>query len=194
MLQTLTLIALAAVAAALFILAARRIARPLARLTAVTKRITQGDWSERAPAEGVAELKQLAADFNEMTDAVERDLARPARRASSALQTIADRVPGAVFQFSVDEDGALTARFFSRGGEHLDFRSFAREVIADDRGAWLDGMLAAARSGGAWHHEYRVHADGGGIAWMEAQRARPRTASSTATSPTSPSARRSRRS
>ena len=167
-LQTLTLIALAAVAAALFILAARRIARPLARLTAVTKRITQGDWSERAPEEGVAELKQLAADFNEMTDAVERDLG--ARRAAEQrLQTIADRVPGAVFHFSVDEDGALAARFFSRGGEHLDFRSFAREVIPDDRGAWLDGMLAAARSGGTWHHEYRVHADGGGIAWMEAR-------------------------
>ena len=59
MIQTLTLIALGAVAAALFILAAQRIARPLARLTAVTQRITQGDWSERAPEEGVAELKQL---------------------------------------------------------------------------------------------------------------------------------------
>ncbi len=144
------------------------------------------------PSDGVVELKQLAADFNEMTDAVERDLA--ARRAAEhRLQTIADRVPGAVFQFSVDDDGALSARFFSRGGAHLDFRSFAREVIPDDRGAWLDGMLDAARRGGAWHHEYRVHADGGGIAWMEAHAlGQRRRASSTATSPTSPSARRSR--
>ena len=148
----------------------------------------------------MAELKRLAADFNEMTDAVERDLAArraaedEARNAEQRLQTIADRVPGAVFQFSVDDDGALAARFFSRGGEHLDFRSFAREVLADDRGEWLDGMLAAARSGGTWHHEYRVHADGGGIAWMEARALAPTdgSASSTATSPTSPSARRSR--
>ena len=75
----------------------------------------------------------------------------------------------------------------------MDFRSFARDVLADDRGEWLDGMVAAARSGGAWHHEYRVHADGGGIAWMEAHALalRDGSASSTATWPTSPSARRS---
>ena len=166
-LQTLTLVALAAVAAAIFAAAARMIARPLARLTAVTRRIAGGDWTERAPAEGVTELRRLAADFNEMTDAVQRDLT--ARKAAERrLQTIADSVPGAVFHFSVDGDGALTARFFSRGGEQLDFRSFAREVVADDRGAWLDGMLEAAREGSAWHHEYRVHAEGGGVAWMEA--------------------------
>ena len=51
----------------------------------------------------------------------------------------------------------------------MDFRSFARNVLADDRGEWLDGMVAAARSGRPWHHEYRVHAPDGGIAWMEAQ-------------------------
>jgi len=91
-LQTLTLIALAAVAAAIFAAAARMIARPLARLTGVTRRIAGGDWTERAPAEGVTELRRLAADFNEMTDAVQRDLI--ARRAAEQrLQTIADSVP-----------------------------------------------------------------------------------------------------
>jgi signal transduction histidine kinase/CheY-like chemotaxis protein/HPt (histidine-containing phosphotransfer) domain-containing protein len=172
--QTLTLVTLGLVAAALFVLAAQRIAQPLQRLTAVTRRIAQGDWSTRAPTEGVVELKRLGENFNEMADAVERDLA--ARRAAEAearsaerrLQTIADRVPGAVFQFAVDADGALSARFFSRGGEHMDFRSFARNVLADDRGAWLDGMVGAARAGTAWHHEYRVHAEDGGVAWMEA--------------------------
>jgi PAS domain-containing protein len=85
-----------------------------------------------------------------------------------------------VFQFSVDRERALSVRFFSRGGsvhgieanQGLEFRSFARAVVADDRGEWLDHMVAAARSGAAWHHEYRVHAPDGGIAWMEA-RARP---------------------
>ena len=31
-------------------------------------------------------------------------------------------------------------------------------MLADDRGAWLDSMVGAARSGTPWHHEYRVHA------------------------------------
>ena len=194
-LQTLTLIALAAVAAALFILAARRIARPLARLTAVTKRITQGDWSERAPEEGVAELKQLAADFNEMTDAVERDLG--ARRAAERrLQTIADRVPGAVFHFSVDEDGALTARFFSRGGEHRPSRLplVRPRGDPDDRGAWLDGDARRGARGGPGTTSTAFTRDGGGIALDggAALGCRRAPASSMATSPTSPNARRSR--
>jgi len=162
-------------------LAARLIARPLARLTAVTRRIAGGDWSERAPAAGVAELRELAVDFNEMADAVERDLAgrrraeREARDASQRLRTIADRVPGAVFQFHVDIDGGLSVRFASRDGsvhgvaEEVDFPSVARAVDADDRGAWIDSMVAAAQQGGPWHHEYRIHTADGELRWMQAQ-------------------------
>jgi two-component system sensor histidine kinase EvgS len=164
-------------------LAARQIARPLARLTAVTRRIAGGDWSQRAPAAGVAELRELAGDFNGMADAVEHDLAgrrraeREARDASQRLCTIADRVPGAVFQFHVDTDSALSVRFASRdgsvhgaaGNEDVDFPSVARAVDADDRGAWLDSMVAAARAGGPWRHEYRIHTPAGDVAWMQAQ-------------------------
>ncbi len=164
-------------------LAARQIARPLARLTAVTRRIAGGDWSERAPADGVAELRELAGDFNGMADAVERDLAgrrraeREARDASERLRTIADRVPGAVFQFHVDTDGGLSVRFASRDGsihgvadnEEVDFPSVARAVDADDRGAWIDSMVAAARRGGPWRHEYRIHTRAGEVRWMQGQ-------------------------
>jgi signal transduction histidine kinase/HPt (histidine-containing phosphotransfer) domain-containing protein/ActR/RegA family two-component response regulator len=81
-------------------LAARQIARPLARLTGVTRRITGGDWSQRAPAAGVAELRELAGDFNDMADAVERDLAgrrraeQEAREAREAAER-ADRAKSA---------------------------------------------------------------------------------------------------
>jgi signal transduction histidine kinase/CheY-like chemotaxis protein/HPt (histidine-containing phosphotransfer) domain-containing protein len=81
-------------------LAARQIARPLHRLTAVTRRIARGDWSQRAPAAGVAELRELARDFNDMADAVERDLAgrrraeQEAREAREAAET-ADRAKSA---------------------------------------------------------------------------------------------------
>ncbi|HEX4362946.1 MAG TPA: ATP-binding protein [Solirubrobacteraceae bacterium] len=164
-------------------LAIRTIARPLTRLTAVTRRIAGGDWSQRAPAEGAAELRELARDFNEMADAVENDLAgrrraeREAREASERLRTIADRVPGSVFQFHVDVDGGLSVRFASRdgsvhgvaGNQDVDFPSVARAVEADDRLAWLQSMVAAARAGGPWRHEYRIHKKTGEVAWMQAQ-------------------------
>ncbi|WP_026910813.1 ATP-binding protein [Patulibacter minatonensis] len=79
-----------------FVLAysARAVVRPLGRLTAVARRIRQGDWSERAtPAEGVRELRQLAGDFDEMADAVQRDQS-DLLRAREAAET-ADRAKSA---------------------------------------------------------------------------------------------------
>jgi signal transduction histidine kinase/DNA-binding response OmpR family regulator len=86
-------------------------------------------------------------------------------------------VPGAVFQFHVGVDGGLSVRFASRdgsvhgvaGNQDVDFPSVARAVHVDDRGAWLDSMVAAARAGGPWRHEYRIHTRSGEIAWMQAQ-------------------------
>ena len=157
--------------------------RPLSRLADVTRRITLGDWSQRAEPHGVAELTQLAGDFNEMADAIENDLAgrriaeREAREAENRLQTIADRVPGAVFQFHIDADGGFNVRFTSRHGsihrlarnQDGDFPGMARVVLPEDRGGWLDTMLNAARSGRPWAHEYRIHTPDGEVAWMQGQ-------------------------
>jgi two-component system, NarL family, sensor histidine kinase EvgS len=181
--QTAILVLLAAVLAAALVVAARSIVRPLSRLADVTRRITLGDWSQRAEPHGVAELTQLAGDFNEMADAIENDLAgrriaeREAREAENRLQTIADRVPGAVFQFHIDADGGFNVRFTSRHGsihrlarnQDGDFPGMARVVLPEDRGGWLDTMLSAARSGRPWAHEYRIHTPEGEVAWMQGQ-------------------------
>jgi signal transduction histidine kinase/HPt (histidine-containing phosphotransfer) domain-containing protein/FixJ family two-component response regulator/HAMP domain-containing protein len=181
--QTAILVLLAAVLAAALVVAARSIVRPLSRLADVTRRITLGDWSQRAEPHGVAELTQLAGDFNEMADAIENDLAgrriaeREAREAENRLQTIADRVPGAVFQFHIDVDGGFNVRFTSRHGsihrparnQDGDFPGMSRVVLPEDRGGWLDTMLTAARSGRPWAHEYRIHTPEGGVAWMQGQ-------------------------
>ena len=181
--QTAILVLLAAVLAAALVVAARSIVRPLSRLADVTRRITLGDWSQRAEPHGVAELTQLAGDFNEMADAIENDLAgrriaeREAREAENRLQTIADRVPGAVFQFHIDADGGFNVRFTSRHGsihrlarnQDGDFPGMARVVLPEDRGGWLDTMLSAARSGRPWAHEYRIHTPDGAVAWMQGQ-------------------------
>ena len=190
-------------------LAARQIARPLARLTAVTRRIAGGDWSERAPADGVAELRELAGDFNDMADAVERDLAgrrraeHEARDASERLRTIADRVPGAVFQFHVGVDGGLSVRFASRDGSvHGVYRQRGgRLPVGLARGRRrrprrvdrLDGRGRPRRRAVAPRVPH-PHPRGRGRAGCRRRRSAspPATAraSSTATSRTSPSARR----
>lgn len=181
--QTAILVLLIGTLVATLVIARRSIVRPLSRLAEATQRITRGDWSQRPAPAGVQELAQLAGDFNEMADAVQRDLAarrraeREAREASNRLQTIADRVPGAVFQFHVDPDGAFSVRFASRhgsihrvdGNQDVDFPGMARAVLPEDRGGWLDSMLSAARTGGTWQREYRIVAPDGGIRWMQGQ-------------------------
>ena len=160
--------------------ATRTIVRPLGRLAAVTRRIRGGDWGAHARPEGVREIQQLAGDFEEMTDAVQRELLARKRmeleatEARRRLQTIADRVPGSVFHFHVDQHQALSVRFASRDAsvhgvgidDDVDFPVVARAVLPEDRGAWVDSLLAAAREGEAWDHEYRIVAPDGRVAWM----------------------------
>lgn len=192
--QTAILVVLVAVLLLILAVSARAIVAPLSRLAEVTRRITRGEYAQRAETQGVRELAQLAENFNEMSDAVERDLTarrraeRDARDAENRLQTIADRVPGAVFQFHVDLDGAFSVRFASRHGsihrvdrnQDIDFPGMSRAVLPEDRGAWLDSMIEAAGTGSPWQHEYRIRTTGGGVAWMQGQALAVRNADGTA--------------
>jgi signal transduction histidine kinase/CheY-like chemotaxis protein/HPt (histidine-containing phosphotransfer) domain-containing protein len=99
--QTVMLALLSVTLLATLTLASRLITRPLARLTSVTRRIAGGDWSERAPAGGVAELRFLAENFDEMSDAVQSDLA--ARRRAEEAAASADRAKSAFLAMTSHE-------------------------------------------------------------------------------------------
>ncbi|MDO9407100.1 ATP-binding protein [Patulibacter sp.] len=178
--QTVALVLLGLVLALLLTVAGRAVVRPLERLTAVTRRITGGDWSAHARREGVREVRELADDFEAMTAAVQRELRareqveREATEARGRLQTIADGVPGSVFQFHVDRHDALSVRFASRDSsvhgipteDGVHFPAVARAVLPDDRGSWLDSLVAARRAGDTWQREYRIATPDGRTAWM----------------------------
>ncbi|HWF56075.1 MAG TPA: histidine kinase dimerization/phospho-acceptor domain-containing protein, partial [Solirubrobacteraceae bacterium] len=99
--QTVMLALLAITLLATLALAARLIGRPLARLTSVTRRIAGGDWSQKAPAGGVAELRRLAENFDAMADAVQLDLA--ARRRAEQAAESADRAKSAFLAMTSHE-------------------------------------------------------------------------------------------
>jgi two-component system sensor histidine kinase BaeS len=65
-------VAAIAVAAVLAALVGTRLGRPLRRANRAAKRIAQGDYAARLPAEGSAELASLAESFNEMAAALDQ--------------------------------------------------------------------------------------------------------------------------
>jgi signal transduction histidine kinase/HPt (histidine-containing phosphotransfer) domain-containing protein len=56
--------------------AKRRALRPLDELIDASRRIADGDYSERAAVKGVSDLEHVASAFNEMVTAVQSDVAR----------------------------------------------------------------------------------------------------------------------
>src|SRR3954447_316038 len=71
-----------------FLVAARLAVRPLGQLVDATRRIAGGHYGQRARVSAVAELEQLAGDFNSMAEAVERDIEyrEGARRAAEQAE------------------------------------------------------------------------------------------------------------
>jgi signal transduction histidine kinase/DNA-binding response OmpR family regulator len=94
-LQAVPLLGIALLASALAaIWLARRIARPIRRLTGVVRRISAGEASVRAPVTGNDESTELARAFNEMTDrvqaqstALKAEMAERAKRAEELRRT-----------------------------------------------------------------------------------------------------------
>ena len=87
---------------------ARRISRPLGRLTQVTRDIAAGDLKARADETGNDELAQLSASFNTMTNKL--------RVSAKLLEAIVEHIPVMVF---VKRAGDLRIELFNRAGAEL---------------------------------------------------------------------------
>ncbi|MDT4291831.1 PAS domain S-box protein [Methylomonas sp. MO1] len=73
---------------------ARRIVRPISRLTSTARRIRDGDLSVRAAVSGLDEIAELASSFNHMTDALadaQHNLEAKIAERTQALRTSEER-------------------------------------------------------------------------------------------------------
>ena len=85
----------------------RRLLRPLALLSQTTRRIGEGDFTVRAPAQGDDELAQLARDFNAMAshlDEYRRSSLGELLQVQQASQAAIDSLPDPVVVFGVEGD------------------------------------------------------------------------------------------
>lgn len=113
------------------------------------------------------------------TDITERkSMQAKLQEAEARLWRIANAVPGVVFQWQVSD----TAYKFSFVSERLqevlgihpkallaDASLTTRQIIAEDRGRVVQGVLQAARERSLWRGDYRVRLPNGSLRWMRAE-------------------------
>ena len=111
---------------------ASQVVAPVGRLETASRRLTRGEWHERVPVEGPAETRALAAAFNAMAEALQRQRAQLDALLEERTRDLIDR------------EGDLDALRFTLAHE---FREPLRSLrwMADDL---LDAPLeAGAREG-----------------------------------------------
>ena len=83
--QIANLLAIVLVGAAALVILTRIVLRPLARLTAATRRMAGGDYAQRVDIRSVSDLERVAGSFNEMAAAIESDIEARERAEQDAV-------------------------------------------------------------------------------------------------------------
>lgn len=124
------------------VLAARKISKPITRMTTAMEQIGAGDLGVRVPVNTGDEIGQMAAALNRMVESMQKNEAR--------LDNICDNLPNSmVYQVTYDESGKARFLFVSKAVEvihHLTPQEVCRDsacltdqVVPEDR-----PLLAAA--------------------------------------------------
>ena len=98
------------------------------------------------------------------------------KEALGRLEKIADRVPGAVYQYRLNPDGSSCFPYASEGIRDI-YRVSPEEVAHDASAVFtrlhpddFDGVVASiqasAKNNTIWQHEYRVKFDDGTVRWL----------------------------
>ncbi len=163
------------------LLAQRKILRPIEQLQAVQERITKGEVTARMDSYPKDELGNLIRSFNEMADSllaanqklVNKETAL--RESHQRLLDIADTLPGFVFQFFAQPDGAFGLHYIRGKTDILSslplpvdqvFDSFLESIHPEDKGLFLSSIQEAVDKVSPWRFTGRFFRPDGSPAWF----------------------------
>ncbi|MGQ3070457.1 MAG: EAL domain-containing protein [Ferrovibrionaceae bacterium] len=152
------------------------LARTIGRLADAISRLRRGDLTTRIPAVGIAELDQIVDRLNSVLDVIARRVEQ-IREANVRFTQIAAKVPGLVFQWTVEGGGIGRYTYVSpRCREMLEIASedllrdqTLIQVHPDDFQRWREGIHVAVATERSWSFEGRIVLPSGMIRWIRAQ-------------------------
>jgi len=185
---SLVFLAAMVLAALLAVYGKRRIADPIRRLTAAARAIRNGDLNARAPGEGLAETRELAGTFNDMTsrlletlkgleaEAASREEAQKALKVSQERLDLAlDAVSDGVWDWRVDTGSIYySPRWFTMlgyepGSLPPEYSTWRGLVHPDDIGGAEAKVRDHMASGQPFEMEFRMLCADGGWKWILAR-------------------------
>lgn len=99
------------------------------------------------------------------------------RNSESMLRQIINTMPGAVYQFTLNAQGAMKYRFMSQGAYQLlgytaeqlveDFTLQWNQIHLEDRDRLEESIHASAREHQPWFEQFRIHHTNGQIRWIQ---------------------------
>jgi len=171
----------------------RQVSRPLVKLCAATDAVAANQLDQVVMTEGTAETDQLARAFNTMTQQLRQsfqELAasnqaleeRVAERTASLqtsearLRSIAQNIPGAIFQFS-NHEGQWTIDYMSDRVSELtgfsaeefmaDLGRFISAIHPDDRDGYIESVSRVVDNPTEWAYEARLIRPDGSLRWWQ---------------------------
>jgi len=138
-----------ALAVAATVVLSRRVLRPIAALTAASRRVGDGDLTERVPVAGRDEIAELARSFNRMADSLQRGEERQRRLVADVAHELRTPLANLRGYLEALKDGVVTP-------DPELFTSLHDEAVLQQR--IVDDLqdLALAEAGALAYHRTRV--------------------------------------
>ena len=158
---------------------ARRIARPVRELAAAARAVRNGDMGVRVAASGPPEIKDVAAEFNEMLEArskIEQALRASEAKLSEAVQIARlgyweYEVANVVFVFNDQYYSLHRTSAQEVGGYRLSAGDFMRRFVHPDDvgllGGYVREAIATADAGFLAQTEARILCADGEVRWVQ---------------------------
>lgn len=149
-----------------------RLSRPIVELKKATTEIYRGNFNIKARIESTDEISELAAVFNKMTVQLRKSIDY-LKDSEEKFRTIAEKVPGMVYQMSFRLDDSYYFKYLSPRSVEIfglppDTENYelGQFIHPEDRDDFITSVMNAVHNKADWNFEGRLLLPDGEVKWF----------------------------